>query len=261
MSELYSEKYFKSEDSRWLVLLHGFAGSIGMWKKQTDALKEKYNLLIIDLPGHGKSKGYLHKSKIKSFSEIGELIVEKMQEEGITKATFLCLSLGSMVFAGLLKNHPEVVEGAVLCGAVAGVSWLITLIVNILIKFIRFIPYMKLMKLCCIVLLPLKSHKLIRRLFTYSAKRLGSDEFKAWCKLCVKDLKILKQLNSVKDKILFISGDEDYVFLSGVKKKVSELKNAELKVIDKCGHVCNIQKYNEVNNIISSWLNTELGVI
>ena len=258
MSELYSEKHFKSEESKWLVLLHGFAGSVGMWKRQTDKLKEHFNLLIIDLPGHGKSKGYLHKNKIKSFSQVGEMIVDKMKEEGVLKATFLCLSLGSMVFAGILKTHPEVVEGAVLCGAVAGVNPIVTLAINIAVRFIRFIPYMTLMKVCSFAILPKKSHKRIRKLFIFSAKRLKALEFKAWCKLSVKDLKILKQLNNVKDKILFISGDEDYMFLSGVKNKVSKLFNSNLKVIDKCGHVCNIQKYEEVNDIILSWLNNEL---
>ena len=257
MCELYAEKYFKSEDSKWLVLLHGFAGSIGMWKKQTEVLKEEYNLLIIDLPGHGKSKDYLHERHFNSFSEIGDIVVEKMKEEGVFKATFLCLSLGSMVFAGILKNHPEVVEGAILCGAVAGVNKLVDIAIKVLVNFIQFIPYMPLMKVCCRVLLPKHSHRLVRKLFIYSSKRLGDSEFKAWCHLMVKDVKILKQLKNVKEHILFISGDEDYMFLTGVKNRVNHLLNSQLKIIKDCGHVCNIQKANEVNNLIVNWLHTE----
>ena len=50
MSQLYAGKYVKDEDSEWLVFLHGFAGNSGMWKKQIEFFKGKYNLLILDLP-------------------------------------------------------------------------------------------------------------------------------------------------------------------------------------------------------------------
>lgn len=258
MNQLYAEKYFKDENSKWLVLLHGFAGSIKMWRKQTEKLKKEYNLLIIDLPGHGKSKAYLHENNFKSFTEIGDIIVDKMKEEGVEKATFLCLSLGSLVFGGILNNHPEVVEGAVLCGAVAGVNKIVDIGIKILVKFIKYVPYMTLMKIASFVLLPKKTHKLTRRLFIFSAKSLGDLEFKSWCYLMVKDINILRSIKNFKKPVLFISGSEDYMFISKVKNKVSDLIKGSFKIINKCGHVCNIQKYDEVNDIILTWLHNEL---
>lgn len=261
MNKLHAEKYVKNPNCKWLVLLHGFAGSANMWKKQTEILKNYYNLLIIDLPGHGKSKEYLHSKYFHSFTEIGDLIVDKMNEEHVYKATFLCLSLGSLVFAGILKNHSEVIESAILCGAVAGVSKLVEMFIKIVYNFIQFIPYNFLMKVACLTLLPKHSHKVIRRLFERSARKMGDVEFKAWCHLLVKDLKVLKILKGIKKEILFISGDEDYMFLTGVKRKAAQLLNSKFEIIKNCSHVCNIQKANEVNQMVLKWMNRDLQLV
>ena len=67
MNQLYTEKFVKDEKCDWLVFIHGFGGSTKMWKRQIDSFKDKFNLLILDLPGHGKSKeGIAHKG-IKRF--------------------------------------------------------------------------------------------------------------------------------------------------------------------------------------------------
>lgn len=254
MSQLYSEKYVKGEDSEWLVFLHGFAGNSNMWKKQIDFFKDKYNLLILDLPGHGKSNNGLSKLGIHKFEDVAEYVVKVLDENKIKVATFVCLSLGTLVFAGLLKTHPEVVKGAILCGAVAGISTMLNLCAKVFVKFIKFIPYMTLMKWFSYILLPKNSHKVIRKLFIRSAKNLGDSEFKEWCRLVVKDLNVLKHLKSIKEKVLFISGDEDYVLLSGVKEKVSGLLNAKLQIFTKCGHVCNLQKWKEFNEVSLAYL-------
>ena len=51
---LYFETYDNGSNN-WVVFLHGIGGSTKTWKKQIDDFKD-YNLLLIDLPGHGQSK-------------------------------------------------------------------------------------------------------------------------------------------------------------------------------------------------------------
>mgnify|MGYP003302493269 CR=1 FL=1 len=131
-------------------------------------------MLILDLPGHGKSIQGIAQSGIKKFEEIADSIVYILKENNIKVATFVCLSLGTMVFAGLLKLHPEVIKGAILCGAVAGVSKILSISANIFVKFIQFIPYMTLMKLFSYILLPKESHKLVRDLFIKTASYSSS---------------------------------------------------------------------------------------
>ena len=44
-------------------------------------------------------------------------------------------------------------------------------------------------------------------------------------------------------------GDQDYMFLGPVKKDTVKDKSASLHVIEQCGHVCNIEKHAEFNQI------------
>ena len=47
---------YDNKKENWVVFLHGIGGSTLTWKKQIEAFSEKYNLLLLDLQGHGKSK-------------------------------------------------------------------------------------------------------------------------------------------------------------------------------------------------------------
>lgn len=249
MSKLYIEKYEEDISRPWLVFLHGFGGSTKMWKKQVDFFKDKFNLFFIDLPGHGKSKKGISEEKINKFDKIADIIVKTLKENGINKATFMCVSLGSLIFAGIISKYPEMVDKAVLCGAVSGMNIGFQSILNFVNRIKFALPYMTILTLFAYILMPFKEHSKSRQFFINSGKLLGRKEFMAWFSLFVKDMNVLKNLKNPKKNILFISGNEDFVFLSGVKKKYKEFKEANLKILNHCGHVCNIQKSKEFNDI------------
>lgn len=254
MSQLYTEKYVKDTNSPWLVFLHGFGGSIKMWKRQVDQFKERYNLLFLDLPGHGKSRAGISGKMIEKFEDIADIVMDTLKENGIQKATFMCVSLGSLVFAALVTKYPNVVDSAILCGAISGMNGACQSLLGFVDKIKIGLPYMLVLTFFAYVLMPFESHKKSREFFVKSGKLLGKDEFIAWFSLFVKDMNVLKNLENIKTKILFIEGDEDFVFISGVKKKCKQVKEASLSVIKHCGHVCNIQKWKEFNDAALDYL-------
>ena len=44
-----------NQAEEWVVFVHGLGGSTKTWKKQIDSFSETYNLLLLDLPGHGRN--------------------------------------------------------------------------------------------------------------------------------------------------------------------------------------------------------------
>ncbi len=58
---------------------------------------------------------------------------------------------------------------------------------------------------------------------------------------------MLENLKKQEMKMLYISGDEDVCFFNGTQKLGKFLSKPTLKVINKCGHVCSIEKYKEFN--------------
>ena len=52
---LYYKEFIHPESKEWVVFIHGAGGSSAVWYKQLKDFKVHYNLLLIDLRGHGKS--------------------------------------------------------------------------------------------------------------------------------------------------------------------------------------------------------------
>jgi pimeloyl-ACP methyl ester carboxylesterase len=48
--------YRHAEAQEWVTFVHGAGGSSSIWFKQLKAFKQIYNVLLLDLRGHGNSK-------------------------------------------------------------------------------------------------------------------------------------------------------------------------------------------------------------
>ena len=51
---------------------------------------------------------------------------------------------------------------------------------------------------------------------------------------------------------LYIMGKEDNVFLDSIKEEKEYFNN--IKILENCGNICNIDKYKEVNDIILDFI-------
>ena len=51
--------YRSKKDKPWVTFIHGAGGSSTIWFKQIKSFSKFFNLLLIDLRGHGKSKHHM----------------------------------------------------------------------------------------------------------------------------------------------------------------------------------------------------------
>lgn len=256
MTSLYVEKYVQDENFKWIVFIHGIGGNLKMWKKQINNFKNKYNLLFIDLPGHGKSVEGIANKGIKKFEDIADIIVKTLKENNIEKATFICASMGTLVFGGILKKYPEVVYGAVLSDAIVNVNIFFKFFVKVFnkIKFL-FTPKF-ILTVASKLLLPLKNHKLVRTFYIRSGEKLSREEFMAWLNLICSNIGILDKLKNIDKNTLFVMGSEDFTLINGVKRYIKHLKNVKLNIISNCGHICCMLKWREFNEISSNFVDS-----
>ncbi|MCU0600765.1 MAG: alpha/beta hydrolase, partial [Desulfobacterales bacterium] len=85
----------------------------------------------------------------------------------------------------------------------------------------------------------------------------GGQEFRKWYKLMESLEPFYASLPDPHDnKIprLYISGDEDYLFLPFVIKTYLRDPMASIHIIEKCGHVCSIEKHDEFNRVSIAYL-------
>ena len=250
--------YENKETTKWVTFIHGAGGSSSMWFRQIRSFKEKFNVLLIDLSGHGKSKSRFHENSKEgyTFELITGDIVEVLNSLSIEKSHFIGVSLGTIIVRDLADRYPNLVESLVLAGAILKFnirSNMLMIFGNILRSIV---PYILLYKLEAFIIMPKKNHRESRLLLVKECKKLNQKEFIRWCKLTRGIKKILKSQRQIDIEIpsLYIMGAEDSIFLPSVRKSVSSFLKAQLTIIENSGHVVNIDQPNKFNERVIKFL-------
>lgn len=261
---LYYKKYERSSESEWVVFVHGAGGSSSIWFQQLKAFKKMFNVLLVDLRGHGKSKDLLQKyyDREYTFDDISKDIFDVLDHLKIKNAHFIGVSLGTIIIRNLSELEPERVKSAILCGAITRLNVRSRFLVTMGNLFKKVIPYMWLYKLFAWIIMPRKRHAKARNLFIDEAKKLYQKEFLRWFKLTHSVNPLLKYFKEKETNtpILYVMGDEDHLFLPPVQQIVIEHKQAFLEVIERCGHVCNVEKPTEFNKISIGFIQKQVTI-
>lgn len=257
---LYHKTYLHATSDEWIVFIHGAGGSSAVWHKQIKDFKKKYNLLLIDLRGHGKSTD-LPKAiyeQVYTFEDISRDILEVLDHLNMAPAHFMGVSLGTIIARQLAEMEPDRVKSLILAGAVTRLNIQSRILVALGNAFKRVIPYMWLYSLFAYVILPRKQHAESRNLFIREAKKLCQKEFIRWFKLTRDINPLLRYFKEVDIKVptLYVMGDQDVMFLEPVKKIVLQHQQAALQVIRQCGHVVNVERPLEFNQSALAFLKT-----
>lgn len=255
---LHYQTYYLGEDHDWVVFVHGAGGSSSIWFKQIKAYKKHFNVLLVDLRGHGKSKDLMQKyyEDKYTFRLISNDILEVLDKAGIGKANFVGVSLGTIIIRTIGEIAPERVESMVMSGAVTRLNVRSRFLVWVGHMFKKVVPFMWLYKLFAWIILPRKRHSESRLLFIREAKKLYQKEFLKWFNMTREINPLLRYFREKELPIptLYVMGSEDCLFLPPVEKIVAEHKQSFLKVIEKCGHVCNVEQPEIFNRLSIQFL-------
>ena len=254
---LYHKEYFLSENADWVVFVHGAGGSSAVWFKQLKDFKIHFNLLLIDLRGHGKS---VETSPEKqqgdySFEAIANDIIEVLDFLKVERAHFIGVSLGTLIIRQLGDMISHRMQSMILVGAITHFNFKSRFWVAMGRIFKNILPYMWLYRLFAFVIMPAKQHAESRNIFIREAQKLCQREFLRWYKL-TSHMKGLFQKYDVHLPIptLYVMGDRDYMFLVPITKMLENVKTAALLVVDECGHVVNIEQAKIFNEEVIKYL-------
>lgn len=253
--------YENENSSQWVTFVHGAGGSSSIWFKQIRDFKKHYNVLLLDLRGHGESKTSL-KTVFKqkyTFSSLANDILEVLDYLKIEKSHFIGISLGTILIRQLAEMYPSRVQSMILGGAILKMNFRSQVLMQLGNTFKYVLPYLVLYKFFAFVIMPNRNHRQSRLLFINEAKKLYQKEFIRWFKLTAEINPILKWFRQVELNIptLYVMGDEDYMFLPSVRQVVANhYKSSKLFVIEKCGHVVNVEQPTVFNENVILFLQT-----
>lgn len=251
---LHYTKVFSCHQKEWLVLLHGLGGKSTLFYKQADYLSKHYNLLFIDLPGHGDSAGL----PLKSYEakDVVPKITEVLHKLHITRAHFLTFSVGTIIGNELMNRASSYIRTMTLAGPVLKFNAWTKVLIEGAWRLRFFAPYMVFYKIFAYLIMPKKSHAKSRFYFVREAAKLGRAEFIKWTHLLKNAQKPYEQLKQKASTIpvLYLIGREDHLFLEEAKFAAQANPFATLQILDDCGHVCVIEKSEESNTAVHTFI-------
>ena len=191
-----------------------------------------------------------------TFNSITSDILEVLDKENIKKSHFVGISLGTILIRNFAEKYRTRVISLIMGGAILKLNLRSKILMFLGNSTKSILPYMWIYKILAFIVMPNKNHKESRVLFINEAKKLYQKEFKKWFQLTSELVPLLRVFRQVEIQIptIYIMGDQDYMFLPSVRKVVSMHKTSELKVINNCGHVVNVEKPGVFNNNMLEFL-------
>lgn len=242
---LHHTTFQKEENSEWVTFIHGAGGSSSIWFKQLREFRKHFNVLLIDLRGHGKSKSPIHKKLQRyTFEVISDEVIEVMDHLNIKKTHFIGISLGTVIIRDITERHPDRTRSLVLGGAVMKLNFRGQILMRMGFLLKSVLPYIFIYKLFAFIIMPRKNHRESRVLFIREARKLAQKEFIRWFSLTadVNPLLSLFRIKNIGVPTLYIMGAQDHMFLPSISKIVRDHHSSILFVVPNCGHVVNIEQ-------------------
>ncbi len=262
---LHHKTYEIGPDRDWVVFVHGAGGSSSVWFRQLRAYREEFNVVLVDLRGHGGSArlrdGREHKPY--TFEAVSREVVEVLDHLGIERAHFVGISLGSLIARTIADIAPDRVASLVLGGAVVRLNVRSRILVALGNALKRVVPFMWLYRLFAWIIMPRERHRESRLLFVREARKLARKEFLRWFRMTMELKPILRLFEERETHVptLYLMGEEDHMFLPTARQLAAKHANAVLGVIERAGHVCNVDQPAAFNRVSIDFLRDPAAAI
>jgi len=254
---LHYTKFEQAPKTEWVTFVHGAGGSSSIWFRQIRDFRKHFNVLLIDLRGHGGSKLAIYeKLKRYTFDMISDDIIDVLDHLKIKETHLIGISLGTIIIREMTERYPERVSSLIMGGAVMKLNTKGQFLMSASKVLQSVVPYMVLYRCSAWIILPKKKHRESRTIFINEAKKLYQKEFKRWFTLTAQINPLLK-LFRFKDsgvRTLYIMGEDDHMFLPSITELVKDHIFAELHVIPACGHVVNVEEPVQFNSTVIEYL-------
>ena len=239
---MYTERYGKGEK---VIFVHGSGWNTNMWNNQRDYLKSFMEVILVDLPGHGKSPG----TGCDSIEEYNDAVYGMIGDLDIGKCFVAGHSLGGAIALSLSLAHAEIIKGIILIGTGAKLRVHPSILDNIITdkeKTVRNIGTLAFSKNV--------SSALRDQAFNETMKCKSEVIYKDF-RACDR-FSVMESVSSLSVPALILCGTDDVLTLPKYSAYLNaSIRGSRLVFIEEAGHMVMMEKPMEVNSAIEEFVN------
>lgn len=244
--------YLEAGSGPNVVLLHGLGGDASGWAKTIDALSGKFHVFVPDQVGFGKSGKPLIQYRVGTLVDFLDGFYKAV---GIQRATVIGNSLGGWVTAAFALAHPEEVERVVLVDAAGFRDSVDPKVARELDSSTRE-NIVRTMKLAFYTQAIAEDTEEIDTLFTEKMTSGDGYTIHSFIESFSRGEDVLDgKASGIKQPTLIVWGKQDgLIAISTGERYKREIAGSQLVVIDKCGHIPQIERPEEFNATLLAFL-------
>jgi pimeloyl-ACP methyl ester carboxylesterase len=230
-----------------LVFIHGAGGGANFWQLQINALTDRTNTVALDLPGHGSSDGS-GKDTVEDYTVAVNGLIETIDAPN----PIACgLSMGGAIAQQLLMDYPRRWAAGILIGTGAKLKVAPDIFEAIETDFLGCVDMIA--KFAASNKTDPKLLQTFQEDFAKCKPEVVLGDFRACDRFDVRE-----KLSAIEVPVLIITSEDDMLMPPKYGDFLEKsIKNSQRIHIVDAGHVAPMEKADDVNGAIKSFLENE----
>ncbi len=235
-----------------VILIHGNGLSHGQWKYNIGTLSKSHKIYALDLPGFGLSDKPEVNYGVQYYVEFLRSFIDARH---ISNPIIIGHSMGGAVAAGLAAKYPQEVAGLALSDA-TGISPVGTLYSKELFDVFFSLSARSRKLFCRSMFYDGPASSLLDDIMLVSDNKESRNAFIKNCRdMMMYDSYRISLLKSITAPTLIMWGRNDMLLpVSDAQKYHDSIPGSSVKLFDKCGHIPNVERYEEFNRTVDEFL-------
>lgn len=238
-----------------LVCIHGSGGNHSIWSHQYGRLHKKYNIIAVNLPGHGHSGGN-GENNVKSYCEWLHKLLTVLE---LQKVMLVGHSLGSAIALQFSIHYSEYISGIICIGG--GMKMPVN---SLFLDFLQTHPSQlpaEITELICKFSLAKENRSKLSVPLQKSIAMSRVDVLYGDLKAC-NELDLTQDAHKIKVPALIVCGSEDKMTSLDLSRQLATgMDKAQLEIIEGAGHMVMLEKPSEFNNCLDKFVASISSVV
>jgi 3-oxoadipate enol-lactonase len=240
-------------DGQPLILLHGLGSSTRDWEFQVPEFSRRYQVITLDMRGHGQSDKPEGPYSIPMFAAD---VAGLMQALGVKSAHIVGLSLGGAVAFQFAIDHPAMVKTLTIVNSapnLGGTPEQAQQEVARRVGIVQQLGMRAMGQALAPALFPKPEHAALRETF---AQRWAENDAQGYIEATRSMLgwNVEDQLGSIACPTLVIAADQDYTPVALKEAYVKLMPNARLAVVPDAHHATPVEQPARFNALLKDFL-------